>query len=117
MPSRLNIRSFSESSSVGFQLKIRTRIAYSLGHMYNDLVACMWFSYLIVFFNYVLRFENSFVGYLLLIGQIVDAVATPFIGIAMDQSRGILGYGRTKSWHLIGKSLNSRMIINDKMLF
>ena len=42
-------------------------------------------------------------GYLLLIGQLTDGLATPFVGIESDRV-GLLGrlYGKRKSWHLFG---------------
>lgn len=73
--------------------------------MLNDLTASMWFSYLLVFFHYVLNFTSSFCGILLLIGQIADGIATPIIGILSDKGAGhwLCRYGHRKTWHLIGK--------------
>lgn len=63
----------------------------------------MWFSYLLVYFHQVLRLDADIAGYLLLIGQITDGLATPCVGIESDRF-GLLGsrYGRRKSWHLFG---------------
>lgn len=62
----------------------------------------MWFSYLLVYFHYLLGFENNIAGFVLLLGQVVDAVATPIIGIESDRTAGFCNYGKRKSWHLIG---------------
>ncbi|KAK6624902.1 hypothetical protein RUM44_011766 [Polyplax serrata] len=64
----------------------------------------MWFTYLLVFFNVVLKFDKINSGLLLLIGQVADAVSTTFVGIECDKSTGIrcLKYGNRKIWHLIG---------------
>lgn len=79
------------------------KFAYSVGHVLNDLSASMWFSYLLVFYHRIVNFPNASAGYLLLIGQIADAIATTFIGFESDQTRrGLFGYGRRKTWHLIG---------------
>lgn len=79
------------------------KLAYSVGHVLNDLSASMWFSYLLVFYHRIVNFSNASAGYLLLIGQVADALATTFIGFESDRTRaGLFGYGRRKTWHLIG---------------
>ena len=74
-----------------------------MGHVLNDLCAAMWFSYLLVYFHQILMLDADTAGYLLLIGQLTDGFATPFVGIESDRV-GLLGkiYGRRKSWHLFG---------------
>ncbi len=76
--------------------------AYSIGHVLNDLCASMWFSYLLVFFHYVLEFSNTDAGFIMLLGQIADAISTPLIGLESDRTNGFFGYTKRKSWHLIG---------------
>ncbi|CAF1443130.1 unnamed protein product [Adineta steineri] len=81
----------------------RTKLAYSVGHVLNDLSASMWFSYLLVFYHRIVMFSNAFAGYLLLIGQVADAIATTFVGFESDRTRtGLFKYGRRKTWHLMG---------------
>jgi hypothetical protein len=69
-----------------FKLSWRTRISFSVGHVLNDLTASMWFTYLLVFFHLVLRFDNSLSGIVLLIGQIADGIATPFVGLQVGEA-------------------------------
>ena len=81
----------------------RSKFAYSVGHVLNDLCASMWFSYLLVFYHRVVNFTNSSAGYLLLIGQIADAISTTFVGFESDRTQtGLFHYGRRKTWHLTG---------------
>ncbi|XP_022239401.1 major facilitator superfamily domain-containing protein 12-like [Limulus polyphemus] len=89
------------------QLSLRTKLAFSVGHVFNDLCASMWFSYLLTFLELVLRFESRMTGALLLLGQVADAIATPLIGIQSDKRYNFLlcRYGRRKIWHLIGTVL------------
>lgn len=68
------------------KLPWRTRLAFSVGHVLNDLCASMWFTYLLVFFHLVLRFDNSLSGIVLLIGQIADGIATPFVGLQVGEA-------------------------------
>jgi Na+/melibiose symporter-like transporter len=78
------------------------RLSYGVGHVLNDLTASMWFSYMLVFLHQVNKFNNSLSGILILIGQISDAVFTPFIGFESDRTSGIKKIGKRKTWHLLG---------------
>lgn len=88
---------------IGSKQKItwRTRICYGVGHILNDLCASMWFTYFLVYLHKVVEFSNVAAGTLLLIGQVADAIATPFVGVESDKT-GDCRYGRRKSWHLVG---------------
>ncbi len=56
----------------------RQRLAYSLGHVLNDLCASMWFTYLLLFFHKVIKFDNFLSGIIMLVGQVRN-VATSLI--------------------------------------
>lgn len=49
-------------------------------------------------------FENETAGLLMLVGQVADGIATPFIGIECDKKFEwwMCKYGRRKTWHLVG---------------
>ncbi|CAF3883545.1 unnamed protein product [Rotaria sp. Silwood1] len=84
-------------------LSKRLKFAYSVGHVLNDATSSMWFSYILLFYYRVVNFTNASAGYLLLIGQITDALTTIFVSLASDRTRtGLFHYGRRKTWHLIG---------------
>ncbi|KAH9515254.1 Major facilitator super domain-containing protein 12 [Bulinus truncatus] len=83
-------------------LKYTSRLCYGVGHVLNDLTASMWFSYLLVFLHQVNNFENILSGNLMLIGQVSDAIFTPFIGFESDRTAGIWKLGKRKTWHLLG---------------
>ncbi|XP_065197424.1 major facilitator superfamily domain-containing protein 12-like [Sycon ciliatum] len=76
------------------------RYSYGVGHVMNDLCAAMWFSYLLVFYHGVLGISNFSAGLIMLIGQVADAMFTPFIGVAADSTKS--EYGPRKTWHLLG---------------
>ncbi|KRZ23472.1 Major facilitator superfamily domain-containing protein 12 [Trichinella pseudospiralis] len=81
------------------------RLAFGFGHVYNDLCASMWFSFLLVFFRKVLLFTAPAAGSIFLIGQIADAISTPAVGFESDRLNVplfCLKYGRRKFLHLIG---------------
>ena len=79
------------------------KAAYSVGHVLNDLTASMWFTYMIIYFHKVKNFNNALSGNLVLIGQISDAVFTPFIGYESDRVKGFWKMGKRKTWHFVGK--------------
>lgn len=82
------------------------KLAYGVGHVFNDLAASMWFTYLILFYHKVVQLDNALAGTLLLIGQMVDGLATPVIGYLCDITPfWYLGFGRRKIWHLLGTIL------------
>ncbi|XP_063612231.1 major facilitator superfamily domain-containing protein 12-like [Penaeus indicus] len=86
-------------------LSVRTRFGYGVGHVLNDLCSAMWFTYLLIYFHHVLLFNNSLAGVVLLIGQVADALSTPFVGKEADRTDDLpfcTRYGRRKSWHLTG---------------
>lgn len=83
---------------------LRLQIGYGIGHILNDVCASLWFTYFLVFFHLVLEFTAAEAGYLMLIGQIVDALATPFVGYHSDHTNNFISarYGKRKLWHLFG---------------
>lgn len=86
-------------------LGFRTKFGYGVGHVLNDLCSAMWFTYLLIYFHFVLLFNNSLAGVVLLIGQVADALSTPFVGNEADRTDDLAcckRYGRRKSWHLTG---------------
>ncbi|KAL0128711.1 hypothetical protein PUN28_003820 [Cardiocondyla obscurior] len=73
-----------------------TKLAYALGHIFNDLAAAMWFSYTLIYLQRVALLKPIVAGALLLLGQIIDAVMTPIFGILIDR------YCKKKIWHVVG---------------
>ncbi|XP_046403114.1 major facilitator superfamily domain-containing protein 12-like [Ischnura elegans] len=86
------------------RLPILLRASYGVGHVLNDVCASMWFTYLLVWFHLVLQFDSALSGIVLLIGQVADAISTPFVGIESDRRDNfwLCRYGRRKTWHLFG---------------
>ena len=86
--------------SDGGRLSVWGKLAYGVGHVFNDMCASMWFTYLVLFYHKVVLLDNLYAGMLILIGQVADAAATPIIGFLCDMTH--VRYGRRKLWHLIG---------------
>nr|XP_045625267.1 major facilitator superfamily domain-containing protein 12-like [Procambarus clarkii]XP_045625268.1 major facilitator superfamily domain-containing protein 12-like [Procambarus clarkii]XP_045625269.1 major facilitator superfamily domain-containing protein 12-like [Procambarus clarkii]XP_045625270.1 major facilitator superfamily domain-containing protein 12-like [Procambarus clarkii]XP_045625271.1 major facilitator superfamily domain-containing protein 12-like [Procambarus clarkii]XP_0456252 len=85
-----------------------TKLSYGVGHVFNDLCASMWFTYLLMYYEKVLLFSPTMAGLVLLVGQIADGISTPLVGIFSDKENKLpvcARYGRRKVWHLIGTVL------------
>eukprot|EP00794_Sanderia_malayensis_P003502 gene3502-4002_t len=85
----------------GLRLPFMQKLFYGVGHVFNDLCANCWFSYLLLYMTKVVSLSNASAGLVLLIGQVSDAIFTPFIGYGCDKTN-VKCYGRRKLWHLIG---------------
>lgn len=83
----------------------RLQLGFGTGHVLNDVCASLWFTYFLVYFHLVLEFTATQSGNLMLIGQVVDALATPFVGYHSDHTDNLISarYGKRKIWHLFGK--------------
>ena len=61
----------------------------------------------------VLQFSNTMAGNILLVGQIADGIATPFVGFESDNLNVSCAYGKRKTWHLVGMYFH---LINLKII-
>lgn len=65
-----NIVRNHEYTEVFQRIPFRLQLVYGVGHVLNDICASMWFTYLLVYFNYVLQFNSWQSGLVLFIGQV-----------------------------------------------
>ena len=72
-------------------ISTKNKLAFSLGHVLNDICACIGVTYELVFFHKVLQLSNMYSGLLVLIGQVADGLSTMFVGIFSDR-----GYRRNQ---------------------
>ncbi|CAG2107216.1 unnamed protein product [Medioppia subpectinata] len=101
----------STEQIVSTRLSWTTKIFFSFGHVYNDLCASVWFSYTLIFFQ--MQFNGSVASILILLGQVADALATPFVGFFSDRNDSnqlLCRYGKRKTWHLLGSILVSAAV-------
>ena len=80
-------------------MRLITKIGYGAGHILNDMCEAMWFTYLLLFFHNVILLSNFNAGMLVLVGQIVDGIATFLVGVLSDQEHDIwiyAHYGKRK---------------------
>lgn len=87
------------------QVGTKNKFGFALGHVLNDVCACMGITYWLVFFHKVLQFNHIYAGSLILFGQVADGFATVFVGIFSDKGDEFwlcTRFGNRKAWHLIG---------------
>eukprot|EP00667_Euglena_gracilis_P007814 EG_transcript_7895 len=77
-------------------------VAFGLGHVLNDLVACAWFSFFLVYLTHVLLVSDVEAGLLLFIGQMADALSTPVTGMLSDSCAYLYGFLGRKLWLATG---------------
>lgn len=66
----------------------------------------MWFTYLMIYLEKVIMMHSYRAGFLMLLGQVTDALSTPLVGLLSDASilpKFLEKYGRRKAWHIIGQ--------------
>lgn len=76
-------------------LSFRTKLGYSFGHVFNDLVATVWFSYTLLFFKDVLLMPHE-AGYYMMLGQVTDAFFSAIVGYLTDH------FSTKRTWHIMG---------------
>jgi Na+/melibiose symporter-like transporter len=79
--------------------------SYGVGHFMNDLCASCWFFFLSYYLANIIKIGRSNAGYVLLAGQLADALATPTVGILSDKTNTRLG--KRTPWYIAGSILVS----------
>uniref|UniRef100_A0A1B6DK64 Major facilitator superfamily (MFS) profile domain-containing protein n=2 Tax=Clastoptera arizonana TaxID=38151 RepID=A0A1B6DK64_9HEMI len=90
------------------KLPLSKKLAFALGHVYNDICAALWFTYSLIFLQLVIQYGPTQAGAFLLLGQTVDAVFTPISGYILDRT------GERKKWHFYGSVL---VVVSFPMIF
>jgi Na+/melibiose symporter-like transporter len=77
--------------------------SYGIGHYMNDLCASCWFFYLSYYLKDIVKIGKYNAGYVMLAGQIADALATPTVGICSDKTETRIG--KRTPWYISGTLL------------
>ena len=92
---------FSTLTTYGQTPSNLRKLAYSIGHIHNDLCSSMWFTFLLIFYKEIIGLSALKSANLILIGQVVDGLITPLVGVASDKIK-IKWYTKRKFGHLVG---------------
>ena len=79
--------------------------AYGLGAVGKDMVYALSSAYVMYYYNQILGLSAGFVGLILMIARVFDAVNDPFMGIVVAKTR--TKWGKFRPWILSGSVLNA----------
>ena len=74
--------------------------AYSVGHYFNDLCACMWFVYRTWYLIRIVKLPDNIAGLAVLSGQLADGICTPITGLLSDKFN--TRCGKRFPWYVLG---------------
>jgi hypothetical protein len=77
--------------------------AYSVGHFNNDLCATAWFTYVLYYVKEVVGLPSEIAGFVMLSGQLADAITTPLVGLFSDKTETRIG--KRAPWYIFGTIL------------
>jgi len=69
----------------------------------NDLCASCWFFFLSYYLIKIIHLDAQYAGYIMLAGQVADAIATPLVGIFSDKTN--TRCGKRTPWYIVGSLL------------
>lgn len=84
-------------------LTSRSLGAYAVGHFGNDLCAAAWFTYVLYYVNEVVMLPSVISAFVILSGQIADALTTPTVGFLSDKTNTRIG--KRMPWYIFGTIL------------
>ena len=87
------------------KLTAKQKAAFGIGAVGKDMVYALSASYVMYFYQDVLGLSATFVGLILMIARVFDALNDPFMGIIVAKTR--TRWGRFRPWILTGTVLNA----------
>ena len=87
------------------ELTLKQKAAYGIGAVGKDMVYALSASYAMYFYQDVLGLGATFVGLILMIARIFDAVNDPFMGVVVAKTCS--RWGRFRPWLFSGTILNA----------
>lgn len=87
------------------ELTLRQKAAFGVGAVGKDMVYALSASYVMYFYQDVLGLSATFVGLILMIARVFDALNDPFMGVLVAKTKS--RWGRFRPWLLSGTVLNA----------
>jgi len=79
-------------------------LSYGVGHFQNDITSTILLSFLPLFLKEISPIDSErpgyWVGFVVVVGQVVDSLMTPLIGFLSDRTHTSIG--KRKPWHIFG---------------
>lgn len=79
--------------------------AYGLGAIGKDMVYALSSAYVMYYYNQILGIDSTFVGFILMLARVFDAINDPFMGVIVAKTR--TKFGKFRPWILSGTVLNA----------
>lgn len=90
------------------KLNFRQKAAFGIGAVGKDMVYALSASYVMYYYQDVLGLSATFVGLILMIARIFDALNDPFMGVLVAKTR--TRWGRFRPWLFSGTVLNALVL-------
>lgn len=90
------------------KLNFRQKAAFGIGAVGKDMVYALSASYVMYYYQDVLGLSATFVGLILMVARIFDALNDPFMGILVAKTRS--RWGRFRPWLFTGTVLNALVL-------
>ncbi|MBR0164874.1 MAG: MFS transporter [Lachnospiraceae bacterium] len=90
-------------------LTLRQKVAFGVGAVGKDMVYMLSANYVMFYYQDILGLSPSFVGLILMIARIFDAVNDPFMGILVAKTKS--RFGRFRPWLVSGTVLNALVLV------
>ncbi|MBR3301124.1 MAG: MFS transporter [Firmicutes bacterium] len=87
------------------KLSLKQKIAFGLGAVGKDMVYALSAGYVLYYYQDLLGIKASFVGLILMVARVFDAVNDPFMGIVVAKTKS--KWGRFRPWLFTGTILNA----------
>ena len=93
------------TEEIKMKLSIRQKAAFGIGAVGKDIVYALSSSYVMYYYKDIIGLSASFVGLILMIARIFDAVNDPFMGVLVAKTR--TRWGKFRPWLVSGTVLNA----------
>ena len=90
------------------QFSTKEKTAYGLGAVGKDMVYALSSGYVMYYYQDILGLSATFVGLILMIARVFDALNDPFMGILVARTN--TKYGKFRPWILSGTILNALVL-------
>ncbi len=87
------------------ELNLKQKIAYGIGAVGKDMVYALSASFVMYYYQDVLGLSATFVGTILMVARVFDALNDPFMGVLVAKTRS--RWGRFRPWLFSGTVLNA----------
>lgn len=90
------------------KLTLKQKAAFGIGAVGKDMVYALSSSYVMYYYKDIIGLSASFVGLILMIARVFDAVNDPFMGVLVAKTR--TKWGKFRPWLVSGTVLNALVL-------